>query len=396
MPQYLIIAFSIIAALAAILAIVKTLRDLTKKAPEKFVSDFKSVRSEIKNRRKQFQNTAIQEYNKRSERRMIIQNKLPLLTMGGWILSEPREMNDTVLELCSDISPVLINNQTEIGPYKCFSDAISDLDKPKKMDRNKQYRLLKIEPDKLTFSQEVYDYFDKINVGNFLVYEYANHVINRGPSKIYDKVLNGLDQPYKSIVLAGVNTLTLLKSGTRLRFIMHFRGKDLGSSEGTYHVIPAGEFQPSCQAAISFEEDFSLWKNIMRESAEELLCEEEYDGNSGVPFNYQKEPYLTLEKERLSGNIKLFYFGVGYDPLSLQAEILTCVVYKEEVFNKIYGLPPKERNSEGVIITDESEWGREFTDKEIESYYSSNTLAAGESILRIAQKHVQYFRDLQM
>jgi len=159
---------------------------------------------------------------------------------------------------------------------------------------------------------------------------------------------------------------------------MHKRSKEYTlTSEGTYHVIPAGEFQPSSIAPISFNEDLDIWKNIMRESAEEILCKEEHDGTSGIPFNYNQEPYLSLEMERKLGNIKIYYLGIGLDVLTFKGEILTCIVYKEDTFNRIYGLTPRDRNKEGIIITDKDRWGRELSTDEIEGYFKTNTLAAG-------------------
>ncbi len=50
------------------------------------------------------------------------------------------------------------------------------------------------------------------------------------------------------------------------------------------HLLPAGIFQPSSVMPDCLARDFSLWRNIQREYAEELLGhEEEYDG-TGCPI----------------------------------------------------------------------------------------------------------------
>jgi len=195
------------------------------------------------------------------------------------------------------------------------------------------------------------------------------------------------------VILSGVNTLLLLVCNDGLRFLMSQRGTDIGSSEGTYHVIPAGEFQPSCRAAISFIDDLSIWKTIMRESAEEILCNEEYNGNLGTPFDYNQEPYLSLENARSNNKLKVFYMGTGLDPLSFQGEILTCMLIEEETFISIFGKTPKRENNENIIINDKERWGRPFTDNEIASYLNQNTLAATKALLNKARENIEMLKS---
>jgi hypothetical protein len=47
------------------------------------------------------------------------------------------------------------------------------------------------------------------------------------------------------------------------------------------HVIPAGEFTPSDVGLQAQSEDFDLWRNIMREYAEEFLDVEEAYSRGG-------------------------------------------------------------------------------------------------------------------
>ncbi|MDD5327245.1 MAG: hypothetical protein PHY02_05465 [Phycisphaerae bacterium] len=283
------------------------------------------------------------------------------------------------------------------GKYKRYSQAIEELDKPEEFTDRTQYRLLKVDGTKFVFSNHMYSYFDKINYGEYLVYELEHHNLEKSWFKRHSnrkQLLQQIQEPYNHIVLCGIDTLTMLHNGTELRIIMHIRGADkTATSMGTYHVIPAGEFQPSCIAPASIKEDLNLWKNIMREYAEELLGMDEYDGNSAVPINYGIEPFVSLENERTNGNIRPFYLGFGLEPASLQGEILTVVVFKEETFNKIFPNVLTE-NREGEIITDKDRWGRQFTEEEYNSYREANILPTTAAILDIAWNQRKFFQKI--
>lgn len=257
---------------------------------------------------------------------------------------------------------------------------------------NLQYRLLKIEKNKLTFSSKPYCYHDKINFGKYLVYEFAKSIEYKKRKPNYQRIASKLSNPYESIILTGISTLVLLVNNSEIRFIIGKRKESVAYAEGTFHVIPAGEFQPSSQDPKSFDNDFDLWKNIMRESAEEILGNEEFNGNLGKTFDYKEEPFISLEQGKKSGSIQVFYFGVGLDPLSFQGEILTCAVFKEDVFNRIFGLP-KNENKESLIFNETNRWGQNFNENAVNSYYHKNTLATTKMILNIAWQNIDYLKE---
>ena len=189
-------------------------------------------------------------------------------------------------------------------------------------------------------------------------------------------------------VLTGISTLTIINNEEAPPlFLMHKRNIDSVSyAMNNYHVIPAEEFQPSSKAAASFKEDLDFWKNIMREYSEEIGCNPEFDGNSGKHYDYEREPLKTLNREKQKDNIKLYFLGFGLDPLTLQGEILTTCVFKNNTFNKIFS-DIHDKNKEGDIISDYHRWGRPFNKENIELYLNEQTLAAGETILKLAWKH---------
>ncbi len=366
---------------------------------KKTVAQFRRVRENVKKNRAELRRNALRKkWNKKSY--LTVSEEIPLFFRQNWLPPKPIPLEKIDLQLKPDPG-VKINLPTGSLPTysgrknEQYSDAIIALDKPKIFDDRIQYRLLQIENMRLIFSEQRHSYFDKINHGAYLVHELSldslrrSHIPKRSNRK---RLLKHLRTPQDYVVLSGISTLTIIHDGEELRIIMHLRGEtETAYAEGTYHVIPAGEFQPSCLATTSFDEDFDLWKNIIREYAEELLCLNEYDGNSTVPFDYSEEPFLSLENERANSNIKAFYLGTGLDPISFQGEILTAVVFKEKVFNKIF---PNiiNKNCEGKIITDKHRWGKQFTEKEFKSYRDANILATGEAILNTAWRNKHFFK----
>jgi hypothetical protein len=63
---------------------------------------------------------------------------------------------------------------------------------------------------------------------------------------------------------------------------------------GMLQAIPSGIFQPSSVLPAAMEQDFSLWRNISREYAEELLGFDEHDGD-GQPVDYTMEPFAGMD-----------------------------------------------------------------------------------------------------
>jgi agmatine/peptidylarginine deiminase len=57
-------------------------------------------------------------------------------------------------------------------------------------------------------------------------------------------------------------------------------------------VVPGGEFQPHNDILPVWRTDLDLWRNVMREYAEEFLGFQESMGRGGAIINYENdEPY---------------------------------------------------------------------------------------------------------
>ncbi len=332
----------VIAVVAALFGIYRALIVWKNRRIERSIIQFKEARKLIKKNRAALRKPAL-----RSSRakfvHLNISDDAPLLTKESWLPPKPipLEKIDLDVEQDPDVKISLSTQRLPIhacGQYKEYSNAIEDLDRPTVFDDRPQYRLLQIDDKRLVFSNKMYSYFDKINYGAYLMYELAHQSrkwpwIQRRSNR--DRLLRELQEPADYVVVSGVNTLTIIHDGANLRIVMHLRGqRKTACAMGTFHVIPAGEFQPSSLASVSVDDDFDLWKNIMREYAEEVGLMEEYDGTSTVPFNYNEEPFASMETERDEGNIKPLYLGTGLDTISFQGEILTAIVFKEETFKK--------------------------------------------------------------
>lgn len=383
------IILTIIGLMVSVTGILLKIKD----RKEVFRKEFKNIRTQIKKDRRKIQKKALHDFSKFRNRSLSISSDFPLLTKKEWLPDLPVEIDDFKTVFGEDIKPNLARS-IRIGDYKTYSEAIVELDKPRMFNNNPQYRLLDIEKDKLIFSKKDYSYFDKIDYGGLLLHQFAANLFNKKRKPDYNRISRNLSQPHDYIVLSGVCTLTLLVSeeGANARFLFCKRKNDLGTAEGTFHVIPAGEFQPSSLAGCSFEEDLSIWKNIMRESAEEILGKEEFEGNDGISFDYDSEPYIVLEKAKSEGNLKVFYLGIGLDPLSFHAEILTCVVYKENTFISIFGKEPKKENDESILINQKDRWGIDVS--EIQMYKNDkNTLSASIAIFDLVLKNMELLKN---
>jgi len=399
MDPFTVAMLAAVAGISAVFGIYRGLMIMRAREKEKSVIRFKRIRDAIKDNREELRRKALTLVKEKSKY-FTIDDEVPLLVGKKWLPDKPIPLERVTLESVPDpgVNISLYPRKLPIhdgGKYKKYSDAIVDLDKPKKFDPNDQYRLLEVDGTRLTFSKKKYVYFDKIDYGGYLLYELASGYLSRYGAALRSnrkRVFKKLRTPSDYVTLTGISTLTILHDGEALRIIMHIRGKsETAYAMGTNHVIPAGEFQPSCKAPTSFKSDFDFWKNIMREYAEEIGGMDEYDGNSSSPFKYETEPFMSLQNEKTKNNIKVFYLGIGLDVMTLQGEILTAAVFKEETFKKIF---PKviNENREGKIITDIDRWGRPFTQEEYNSYLGEKTLATGEAILNIAWRNRRFFK----
>jgi hypothetical protein len=136
--------------------------------------------------------------------------------------------------------------------------------------------------------------------------------------------------PRRRPVMTAVTTLTLRAdrgTGEASMILLWRDPSQVASGGGLYQVAPAGMFQPSHNAPWNIANDFSIWRAIVRELAEELLGRGEDYGSAGASINYDAWPlYAALSRARRAGQARVFWLGMGVDLLSLAPHQLTVLV----------------------------------------------------------------------
>jgi hypothetical protein len=137
-------------------------------------------------------------------------------------------------------------------------------------------------------------------------------------------------------------------------YLHHRDAKSVAAGGGTYHVMPAGEFQPAALAPAHQKNDFSLWRNIQREFSEEFLGNSEHDGNSIDPISYDTdEPFSSFERARQAGDFRVFACAMVCEPLTLWVNLLTVAVIEAPVFDALFS-GMVALNEEGAAISTEA------------------------------------------
>ena len=84
-------------------------------------------------------------------------------------------------------------------------------------------------------------------------------------------------------------------------FPLHYRHPgQVSHAGGLYQVIPVGVFQPSGEAPWNEANDFSLWRGLLREYAEELLGADEDHGSERAPIDYAAWPLAKAMTDGLA------------------------------------------------------------------------------------------------
>ncbi|MGI9064068.1 MAG: helix-turn-helix domain-containing protein [Pseudonocardiaceae bacterium] len=245
-----------------------------------------------------------------------------------------------------------------------YTSAIRYLDRPSLFENRPSYRLLEVDmsPSESRLSCGLATYFDKLDLSEGIAHELAvsdsgKNTNTHAPPDWAELPLRALiGDPFdlrRRAVMPAIETLTLRRdrrtgAGT---FLLHWRDPaKVATAAGIYGLIPAGEFQPSSIASRDRENDFDLWRNMVREYSEELLGDPERDGSQGQPLDYDNWPlYRSLESARQDERVRAYCLGVGLDTLTLTATVLTVVVMDGDVFDSLFG-DTVRINSEGVLV----------------------------------------------
>ena len=285
-----------------------------------------------------------------------------LLTEPSWILPAPIDLADIRLRFATTTdAPALNGGEPQAAPalplesvdhrFSRYTHAIRTLDPPRLFDNRLSYRLVGLDWTSATaqMSFGYTTYFEMVDVCELLAHEMAASHLRHDtdtPSVVqpswrrlaWRRLLADPFDLTRRALLPSIDTLTIRRSRSGSpSMILHQRDAASVAIAGEMlHVMPAGVFQPSSVLPAAQENDFDLWRNVMREFSEEFLGNPEHDGD-GNPINYDHtEPFATLEHARQDGSLRIYCFGLALDALTLAGEILTVAVIDEDVYDNVF------------------------------------------------------------
>lgn len=291
----------------------------------------------------------------------------PLLTTPGWMPSSPVPLADLSLELGR--SPASSPDGGALLPdgFRSYSEAMAALAAPTVFQNRETYRLLGFSGRHLTFGLGTY--FDGIDVGEACAHEYAALSTGRISSlPLRSSIGDPCDLTARPVNVA-ISTLTIRHDPAgESTFFLHWRDpKRVGHAGGMYQVLPVGVFQGTQDS------DFSLWHCMIREFAEELLGFPEIHAP-----DYDTWPFAA----ELTAAARVFYLGMGVDPLTFATDMLTVAVFEASRFDALFG-DLVSHNDEGRVLE-----GLPFTASNVERFvHHEPTQAAGAALLSLAWQH---------
>lgn len=308
----------------------------------------------------------------------------PLLAPASWIPAEPVPLASVRLEFDPDavFSGVTEHRESLPHGYGSYAEAMRELAAPAVFEDRPTYRLISADlagaDPVLRFGRGTY--FDSINTGEAAAHEYA-----AGAGGLRAAIGDPCDVSRRPANVA-ISTLTLRadrETGTST-FFVHWRDPaKVGHAGGLYQVVPVGIFQPSADAPWNEQHDFSLWHNVVRELAEELLGESEDYGSEAAPIEYDAWPFAARLGAGLEdGSVRAHCVGLGVDPLTFATDLLTVVSIDAPLFDDLFdGLV--DRNDEGRVLAPQP-----FTAEVVDDFVHHQPMqAAGAALLHLAWTH---------
>ena len=329
--------------------------------------------------------------------------KCLLMFSKGWLPQQPILLSDLKI---SSTENVVNQNETfknaskflpslEDGPSS-YTKVVGQLDngkyRPAIFEDLPIYSLAKVDNTDFNFAKSTY--FEALDCGETLAYEAARRKVLKESSGGWDDLVirASIKDPFdlsERTVGVGISTLTIRKkpTGTASFFMHHRNEQKVASALGVYHVIPAGEFQPSGSGEQNFVRDMNFEFNILREYYEEMLGKTILEDELGHSSGYNNIPFFkeVLESEA----VKFYYLGTALDPLNLKAEILTVAVWDSTAFDHFFkqALEVSSENAEGTVVVGVNNQGILFDYWNVFDYVSHKTLPAGRGCLGLAWKH---------
>jgi transcriptional regulator with XRE-family HTH domain len=297
-----------------------------------------------------------------------------VISTSAWIPDTPVPLEDTTLDLdLAGAEPEVTGAEPESvtarplasveARYHCYHHAVRDLAAPRLFENRLCFRLISLDwtrsAARMRFGQM--SFFDAVDTNEALAHEFAArhlaaHARTREASMLraswrglaFRKVIGDPFDLNRRPLMGAIGTLTI-RGGESPAVVLHHRDSSrVAGGGGMVHLLPAGIFQPSSVFPAAVAADFSIWRNIQREYAEELLGHDEYDG-SGRPIKYSElEPFITMDQALVEGRIRVFCIGVILDALTLAGDILTVAVIDPHLYDELFA-NAVQNNAEGSV-----------------------------------------------
>jgi hypothetical protein len=338
----------------------------------------------------------------------------PLLARPEWLPGAPVPLEQVTLSWSPGRLPGQITG-TEPGftgalplsadgtRFGSYAAALGALRRPALFEDRSCYQLLDAQSTpaaaKLGFGEG--RYFEAISTKEAVAHEYAAATLASGTAAPPDMAAlparsligdpTDLDRRPTTVALCTLVLRADRRSG-ETAMILHWRDPArVASGGGMYQVAPVGVFQPSHDAEWNQVNDFSLWRCFVRELAEELLGGGEDYHSDTAPIDYERWPLqAALAQARRADRLRVYWLGLGMDPLTLATDMLTVAVFDAEEFDATFaGLV--RANAEGHLVGPEEAGaavGVAFRAPEIERFTEAEPMQpAGAALLRIAWEH---------
>lgn len=335
---------------------------------------------------------------------------VPALSTPAWLPQQPVLLNEVTLRWDeTPPRPRLSGSEAEARTalplrspghaFTRYTGAIRYLRPPALFENRSSYRLLDVEwasgSGVMTFGLSTF--FDKLDVGEVLAHEAGAADLSGDLDWAhlpFRSLLGDLFDLSNRAVNPGISTLTIRRDTTTGAgsFFLLRRDPTQVTNGRHYSLLPAGEFQPASISPQSLVVDLDIWRNMVREYAEEMLGQPEHDGSGGSPVDYEVWPfYRDMTAARQAGSIRPYVLGVILDALSLNASIATATVIDDHVFDTLF----RDRvstNPEGEVVTslekDKSIHGLPFNEETITRLVTHEPLGqTSAACLSLAWKH---------
>ena len=319
----------------------------------------------------------------------------PLLVRPEWLPAEPVPMADVRLDhrpgarfdgvtaAGGDVLP-LRPDGTRYGRY---SEALADLAPPSVLRDLPTYRLLAADlrdARRLSFGDG--RYFDGLDTGEAAAHEYAGVDLGELRARTLRTAIGDPTDLTRRPVNVAVSALTLRYDPDAGEATMPLHRRDpakVGHAGGMIQVIPVGVFQPAGPEPWNLTNDFSLWRGLLREYAEELLGAAEDHGTTDGPLDYDAWPFgARMDAAVDAGHVRPYLLGLGVDPLTYATDLLAAVVFDAGTYDELFADAVAE-NAEGSVLP-----AVPFTGDQVDRYAAREpTQAAGAALLRLGWRH---------